>query len=232
MTHYITAAKTMALVVALAVLAGCGMNSVNGSVSVAPNSKSGDVGTVNGSVHVGDGATVEGAMTVNGSVHVGAHAVAKSVKTVNGEITLSEAAKVSEGVFTVNGGLKLENGADVGSGIGNVNGDIYLTAAHVGGGIETVNGDIEVMGASRVEGGIHVERGDGDYGRKRPPHIVIGPGATVNGKLVFERPVQLFVSETATVPGPIEGATAQKFSGERPSDSPTASNSNPPAVEQ
>ncbi len=224
MAHYITAAKTTALAVALAALAGCGLNSVNGSVSVPPNSKSGDVGTVNGSVTIGDGATVEGAMTVNGSVHVGAHAVAKSVKTVNGEISVADAAKVAEGVYTVNGGLKLANGADIGRDIGNVNGDIALTAAHVGGRIETVNGDIDVMGPSRVDGGIRVERGDGDHSGKRPPHIVIGPGATVNGKLTFERPVKLYISETATVPGPIEGATAEKFSGDRPQESTTASN--------
>src|SRR6185295_381761 len=217
MTHYITVARTAALALLVAALAGCGLNSVNGSVSVAAGSKKGDVGTVNGSVSVGEGATVDGAMTVNGSVKLDARAVAKSVKTVNGEITLADSAKVSQEVHTVNGGLKLENGSDVGGDIANVNGDIHLTSAHVGGGITTINGDIDVLGSSRVDGGIHVERSDGDNTR-HVPRIVIGPGATVNGKLVFERPVKLYVSETATVPGPIEGATAQKFSGERPTE--------------
>jgi DUF4097 and DUF4098 domain-containing protein YvlB len=223
MAHYITAAKTMALVVVLTALAGC-VQGVNGSVSVPPNTKSGDVGTVNGSVTIGEGATVEGAMTVNGPVHLEARAVAKSLKTVNGEITLADSSKVTEGVFTVNGGLRLANGVDVGHGIGNVNGDISVTSSRIGGSIETVNGDIEVSGTSRVEGGIHVDRGDSDRS-KRLPRIVIGPGSTVNGKLVFERPVKLYVSETATVPGPIEGATAEKFSGDRPpAESTTASN--------
>jgi len=221
MTHYITVARTATLALVVAALAGCGLNSVNGSVSVAAGSKQGDVGTVNGSVSVGEGATVDGAMTVNGSVKLDARAVAKSVKTVNGEITLASSAKVSEDVHTVNGGLKLENGADVGGGIANVNGDISLASAHVGGGIVTVNGDIDVMGTSRVDGGIHVEHSDGDTG-KHLPRIVIGPGATVNGKLVFDRPVKLYVSETATVPGPIEGATPQKFSGDHPTEVETA----------
>jgi len=44
----------------------------------------------------------------------------------------------------------------------------------------------------------------------------------VNGKLVFDRPVKLYVSETATVPGPIEGATPQKFSGDHPTEVETA----------
>jgi len=224
MTRYITVAKTTALALVVAALAGCGLNSVNGPVSVPAGAKQGDVGTVNGSVSVGEGATVEKAMTVNGGVKLGARAVAKSAKTVNGEITLGDSAKVTEGVFTVNGGLKLENGVSVGEGVGNVNGDISMTSAHVGGRIETVNGDIDVMGTSRVDGGIHVGRGDNDNPNNRPPRIVIGPGATVNGKLVFERPVTLYVSESATVSGPIEGATAQKFSGDRPPESATASN--------
>ena len=221
MTHCITVARTAALALLVTALAGCGLNSVNGSVSIPAGSKQGDVGTVNGSVSVGEGATVDGAMTVNGSVKLDARAVAKSVKTVNGEITLADGAKVAEAVHTVNGGLKLESGAEVGGEIANVNGDISLASAHVGGGIETVNGDIDVMGSSRVDGGIHVQHSDGESS-KHLPRIVIGPGATVNGKLVFDRPVKLYVSEMATVPGPIEGATPQKFSGDRPSDVETA----------
>ena len=217
MARYMTAAKATALLLAIGALAGCGMNSVNGSVSVAAQFKSGDVGTVNGSVTVGEGATVEEAMTVNGGVRIEPRATAKSVKTVNGEITLGESAKVSEGVFTVNGALRLSNGADVAGGIGNVNGDIRLVAAHVGGGIETVNGDIDVGSGSRVEGGIHVDKADlTDNPNSRQPRIVIGPGATVDGPLRFERPVKLLVSESATVSGPIQGATAEKFAGDQP----------------
>jgi hypothetical protein len=47
------------------------------------------------------------------------------------------------------------------------------------------------------------------------PRIVIGPGATVQGELRFERPVQLFVSDKATI-GTVTGATPIPFSGERP----------------
>jgi hypothetical protein len=44
---------------------------------------------------------------------------------------------------------------------------------------------------------------------------VIGPGAVVEGDLRFERDVRLYVSDQATV-GPISGATAIRFSGDRP----------------
>jgi hypothetical protein len=48
------------------------------------------------------------------------------------------------------------------------------------------------------------------------PRVVIGPNAMVNGGMTFEHAVNLYVSDTAQVNGPIEGATAQKFSGEQP----------------
>jgi hypothetical protein len=47
------------------------------------------------------------------------------------------------------------------------------------------------------------------------PRIVIGPGAAVQGELRFERTVQLFVSDKATI-GTVTGATPISFSGESP----------------
>jgi len=47
------------------------------------------------------------------------------------------------------------------------------------------------------------------------PRIVIGPGATVQGDLRFERTVRLFVSDKATI-GPVTGATPIPFSGDIP----------------
>jgi hypothetical protein len=47
------------------------------------------------------------------------------------------------------------------------------------------------------------------------PRIVVGPGATVEGELRFDHPVQLFVSDRATI-GQFVGATATTFSGDSP----------------
>jgi hypothetical protein len=47
------------------------------------------------------------------------------------------------------------------------------------------------------------------------PRIVVGPGATVQGDLRFERTVRLFISDQATV-GTVTGATPISFSGETP----------------
>ena len=115
--------------------------------------------------------------------------------------------------------MDLQNGADVGGRVENVNGHIVLAAAHVAGGLRTVGGDIDVTGSSRVEGGIVVEKSSGwfNWNTRRPPRIVIGPAAAIQGPLRFEREVRLYVSDKATI-GPVTGATVIRFSGDRPSD--------------
>ncbi|HEX5105784.1 MAG TPA: hypothetical protein VFV87_18325, partial [Pirellulaceae bacterium] len=104
--------------------------------------------------------------------------------------------------------------------LGNVNGAIRLDAAHVGGGITTVNGNIDIGANSRVEGGIVMEKSSSSFfnfswGKRSMPRVVIGPGATVDGTLRFEREVELYVSETAKI-GPVQGAEPVKFSGNEP----------------
>jgi cytoskeletal protein CcmA (bactofilin family) len=171
---------------------------VNGSIDVAADQKIGEVSTVNGSITIGDRATVTSVETVNGRVTLGAHAKATTLNTVNGKLILG-------------------SGSDVSGRISNVNGDIHLDAAHVGGGIGTVNGDITVGANSRVEGGIHIPKASGGWfnWNSGTPRIVIAAGAVVQGTLKFEREVKLYVSERATI-GPVEGATAIKFSGDNP----------------
>jgi hypothetical protein len=44
---------------------------------------------------------------------------------------------------------------------------------------------------------------------------VIGPGATVQGDLRFERTIQLFVSDKATI-GTVTGAAPIPFTGDTP----------------
>jgi len=196
---------------------GSGANAVNGSIHVPAGTKSGELGTVNGSIRIDDDATVGSAGTVNGSVALGAHASAQSLASVNGTITLGSGAHVAHEVSTVNGTMTLADGADVGGTIANVNGRIALNDAHVAGGLRTVDGDIDVLGASRVEGGILVKHGGTSFFtfHTHKPRIVIGPGAVVQGELRFEREVRLYVSDKATV-GPITGATAIHFSGPSP----------------
>ncbi len=209
-----------AMVLALAVV-GCSDDGdasakINGPINVPAGKPPGAFATVNGSIHVADNAEVTSAGTVNGEVHLGEHARAESLNSVNGAIDLGKDSQVSGAVASVNGELTLAQGADVKGSLTNVNGAITLTGAHVGGGIRTMNGSIDITGASRVEGGIRVQRPTGTIGSSEP-RIIIGPGATVSGDLLFERPVKVFVSDKATI-GTVTGASAVTFTGDSPPD--------------
>src|SRR5690348_1937391 len=195
-----------------------GMDKVNGSIHVEAGQAPQDASTVNGSIRLADNAKVEDASTVNGSITLGEHATAKSADTVNGSIKLGEGAQVAKGIESVNGALTLATGAEVAGHVSNVNGHISVDGAHVGGGIETVDGDMDITGNARVDGGILVHKPDTGwfhFGNERVPVVTIGPGATVNGTLKFERKVKLYVSDKAHV-GQIVGATPVKFTGDQP----------------
>lgn len=216
MSRYVFTLVTAIGILALGALTGCGQGSINGPVTVAAGQKSGDVSTVNGAVTVEDGATVGSAMTVNGSVTLGAKVTASSVKTVNGSVKIGDTTRVSGDVTTVNGSVMLDPHADVTGKVTDVNGAIGLKSARIGNGIETVNADIDIGEGSHVEGGIHVDKANLSGNSQKIPRIVIGPNAVVNGTLRFEHEVKLYVSDSAQVSGPIEGAEAEKFSGSEP----------------
>ena len=213
----------LAAIAMLAALSGCGgsnggdeSHKINGSIDVPAGKPPGAVATVNGSIHIDDDAAITSASTVNGGVKLGNRATASSLATVNGSVTLGRGAHVSGDVSSVNGALKLGDGADITGALSNVNGEITLTGAHVGGGIKTVNGGMNIGGASRVQGGILVEKSTGWLQIfHNVPRIVIGPGATVQGNLRFERTVQLFVSDKATI-GTVTGAAPIPFTGDAP----------------
>jgi DUF4097 and DUF4098 domain-containing protein YvlB len=211
----------LALTCVLVVLAGCDgsdtgneLKKVNGSVHVAAGTAPQAAETVNGDIHIDDNAAVTAANTVNGGIQLGSNATANTLNTVNGGITVGSNSHVAKGAASVNGSVTLQDGADVLGSVSNVNGKIELTAAHVAGGIKTVAGDIAIHGPSHVEGGILIEKttqlihfGSG------VPRVEIGPGATVQGELRFEREVKLYVSEKATI-GPVTGATPIPFAGD------------------
>lgn len=216
--HHLAFALTLAFCLPLAAMAGDGdIDKVNGTARVEAGQHAGDVSTVNGAVRIGDNAVVQEASTVNGSVELGSHVQATSLETVNGAVTVGADSRIQHTIETVNGTIRLEHNADVGGKVSNVNGAIVLDAAHVGGGLGTVGGDIEVGAGSRVEGGILVDKPGGwfHWGESRPPHIVIGPHAVVQGTLDFRREVVLDVSDSAQI-GPVKGATVKKFSGDQP----------------
>jgi cytoskeletal protein CcmA (bactofilin family) len=220
-----------AVLAVVSVLGGCAaccvaraadtsISKVMGSIDIGAEQHSGDVSTVNGSIHIGENAVVGRANTVNGSISAERHATAATLVTVNGSIHLKEAVRVTGTVQAVNGAVTVADGADVGGTLGNVNGPIRVAAAHVGGLIDTATGDIEIGPNAHVDGGIHVEKDTGWFHiwfwSEDTPRVVIAPGSVVGGTLSFERKVNLYVSDRATI-GRVAGATAVRFSGDRPS---------------
>jgi DUF4097 and DUF4098 domain-containing protein YvlB len=193
------------------------VSTVNGSVTIEEGATAEDVGTVNGSITIERNATVKDAESVNGGISLAGQSKAASMNTVNGKLRLAEGAQVSGDVSAVNGSADLAKGSDVAGTLSNVNGKMTIAGGHVARGLKTVNGDIDVGADSRIEGGILVEKPNQSWSisKHRPPRIVIGPGAVVEGKLRFEHEVELLVSDRAKI-GAVEGAKAVSFSGDQP----------------
>lgn len=194
------------------------IDKVNGSITAEAGQAYGDLGTVNGSINIETGATARDAETVNGSIKVGDNAHTGDLSTVNGSIRIGSGLQSSGDIETVNGSVFVGRGGRL-SGVSTVNGSIGLVDSDLSGGIETVNGDITVGAGSHVKGGIKVEKPTSNWmpiniGKRKPPRIIIGPNAVVEGALVFEREVKLYVHQSARV-GSITGATAVRYSGDR-----------------
>jgi DUF4097 and DUF4098 domain-containing protein YvlB len=208
-----TALLLMLALLATPALAQTKISKVNGSIEADAGQTYGDLETVNGGIRIGEGAITEDAETVNGSITVGNKARTHSLQTVNGSIRLGRDVSVDGDLETVNGSIFVDRGGEVREGVQTVNGSIGLVATRLGGGIETVRGDVTVGIDSHVKGGLTVKKAKGNFNieKKRDPRIVIGPRAVVEGPLVFEREVVLYVHTSARI-GPVTGATAKPFS--------------------
>jgi DUF4097 and DUF4098 domain-containing protein YvlB len=195
------------------------VSSVNGSIRVEEGVTAQDVETVNGSIHIGERSRVQSIETVNGGISVGDGTHAQSVESVNGTIKLGKQVQLAGDMTTVNGSTSAAQGSEIRGNIETVNGRIELDATRVGGGIRTKNGDVTVGANSHVSGDLVVEKVSRGWfnGNKRTPKIVIGPNATVEGTLRFEREVDLYVSRTAKI-GKVEGATPKRFGGDEPNE--------------
>ncbi len=196
------------------------IDKVNGSIEAEAGQAYGSLETVNGSIRIGDGARTGTAETVNGSIKAGNDIRSRGLTTVNGSIHLGTRALVDGDIETVNGGIFVDHGGRVAKDVTTVNGAIGLVGTDLAGGIDTVNGDITVGIGSHVHGGIKVEKPGTSWmpihiGKHTPPRIIIGPNAIVDGPLVFEREVKLYVHSSARI-GSVTGATAVRFSGAQP----------------
>jgi len=200
-----------------------GASTVNGSVSVGEGAVvTGTLKTVNGKIRVDENATIEDATTVNGSLSIADNVKARDLTTVNGSVSVGEGSTVSGEISAVNGRIKLESDATVESDVGNVNGDIEFEGSEVGGNVKTVSGDVDLRDAAVIKGFLIIEKPSmWGWGNKksRVPTVTIGPGSRVEGKILLEREIKLYISESAEVGG-VEGemsmSDAIRFEGTRP----------------
>lgn len=226
--------QALVVVFFLVLLVGCG--SVMGDFSLADGSThDDDISVVNGSIRIGEDCRVNGDVSsVNGSVEVGASSVVGEISAVNGSISLANDVSVSGPLENVNGRVSIGAGSRIAGSVSTVNGRIQLDAGSASDGtvstvnghiklidaevaaLGTTNGNLEVLEGSRVKGRLKVSKPQGfSLGDNDPVRVVIGAESVVDGPLVFERPVDLFVHESATI-GDVEGAEVQRFTGESP----------------
>lgn len=190
---------------------GGSISKVNGGITAEAGQQYRDLETVNGGIRMQDRSVAEDVETVNGGITLGDDIKVRSVSTVNGGINAGERVHVSGDAETVNGGLRFEFNSRIGGDLSTVNGGITIQQSQVDGAINTVSGDITVGAKSVVRGGIWVERPTGlSFGKQRVPRIVIGPQATVQGTLRFDREVELYVHPTAKI-GTVTGAKVQSW---------------------
>ena len=193
------------------------IDKVNGAIKVDAGERYGDLQTVNGSIRIGANARVAGAQTVNGSIRVDSGVQAGGLSTVNGSIRVDDNVQMNDDVSTVNGSVFIDRGGNVRGNVGTVNGAIGLVDTDVSGGIETLTGDVTVGIGSHVRGGIRYHKPTHAliaFKKQRTPRVIIGPNARVDGPLVFEREVKLYVHRSARI-GPVTGATAVAYEGDR-----------------
>lgn len=195
------------------------IDKINSSITAEAGQAYGDLSTVNGSIRIEVNATVKDVDTVNGSIRLADDVHSGGLSTVNGSIHVGSRARIDGAIETVNGGIFVNRGGKVQRGIETVNGAIGVVDTDLGGGIETVNGDITVGVRSHVKGGIRVEKPGKSWGvrlgKPKVPRVVIGPNAVVEGALVFEREVTLYVHQSARV-GAVSGATALRYNSASP----------------
>lgn len=132
---------------------------------------------------------------------------------MSGHITLGRDVQVEEGVKSTSGTIKTGHGCRIQGDVNSVSGDIVLHATEVEGNIHVVSSDLTVAAGSKVGGGIHLHRPTS--ASFHLPCIVIGAHARVEGELVFESPVELYVHTTAHT-GPIQGASPMAYDTPHP----------------
>lgn len=174
------------------------ISNVNGRIQVGNGSRSLDISNVNGIIVLDDGVEVDG-----------------DISSVNGEIELGQNSRIAGEVAAVNGRISAAEGVVIEGQLSSVNGHIKLIGARAAS-LVTNNSSIHLDVGTVISGELRVRKNQGiSFGADSPPKIVIGRNVEVAGPLTFEREVELYIHESASV-GEITGADAIAYSGDEP----------------
>lgn len=185
------------------------LKSTNGNVKIANRAVVDSVVSTNGNVHINGDAEVGSAHSTNGNVVVGNGVRLRSVNTACGDITLGFNVNVEAQVESTTGDIRAEHGCRIKGRVASVGGNIVLNGTDVKSGLAFVGGNVTVTGGSHVHGGLHLQPPVNEM--QHLPCVVIGANSRVDGQLVFEAPVTLYVHSTARTGG-IVGASRIVYS--------------------
>lgn len=194
-----------------------GSSTVNGEITVGAGAVvDGGLRTVNGGIQLGAGARTGDLTSVNGPIELAADAQASEIRGVNADITLGKQTVADGTVETVNGDIGAASGSRIHGDARDVNGGIALCGSQVSGNLVFYNGTVQLAGNSVVQGDIIAKKPqDNDNQGNRTPYLIVGPGSSVGGTITFERPGELYVSDSAVIHG-VTGVAPVKFSGPAP----------------
>lgn len=190
---------------------------VNGRIEIGADCRvNGQVSNVNGLIQVGSGTQVLAISNVNGRITLADEVeVDGDISSVNGRIELGDNSRVSGGIESVNGRISAADGVSIGGTVSAVNGNIEMRGARAAG-LVTNNSDIRLETGTVIEGELRVRKSQGvSFNAGSPPKVIVGRNVRIEGPLTFERDVELYVHESASV-GEITGAEAVRYSGETP----------------
>jgi predicted acyltransferase (DUF342 family) len=186
------------------------LSTVSGNIHVASNVEARKVSSVSGNITIDAGAKIGKATSTSGDLKIADNSTTGKLESVSGNLTVGRNVVVDGGLTTVSSNIFVDHGGKIGGDITSVSGDIGLVQTEVDGDITFVSSDVTVGIGSHVKGRLHLKKPL--YSKTpRPPRVVIGPNAVVDGPLDFELPVKLYVHSTAKT-GKITGATAIPFS--------------------
>ena len=194
------------------------IDAINRSVRVEAGREVGNIDLINGSIELGDDSSAGALDSINGSIRLGERVTVRNIDATNGRIRAGAQLTVRGSVDATTGSVWLGAGGNIQGDLDALNGSMELHSTRIGGAIKSVNSSLDTGPNSSIVGGIRYRKADGwfnNIGNSKPPRVVIGPGSKVVGPMQFEREVELWVHESASI-GELVGAEARRYAGERP----------------